>query len=61
MKMAHTSPTALRSLAVILRVTQEEEAREMIADAIALYIDLLHDRGEEIPADVHVTTVRIVV
>lgn len=38
----------------------EEEAREMIADAITLYIDLLHDRGEEIPADVNVTTIRVV-
>ena len=39
----------------------EEEAREMIADAIALYIDLLHERGETVPADVSVTTVHITV
>lgn len=37
----------------------EDEAREMIADAISLYVDLLHERGEEIPADVSVTTVRV--
>ncbi|CAA9562323.1 MAG: hypothetical protein AVDCRST_MAG18-1189 [uncultured Thermomicrobiales bacterium] len=37
----------------------EGEAREMIADAIALYIDLLHERGEEIPPDVNVTTIRV--
>lgn len=37
----------------------EEEARDMIADAIALYVDLLHERGEDIPEDVRVTTVRV--
>lgn len=37
----------------------EAEAREMIADAIALYVDLLHERGEEIPVDVSGTTIRV--
>jgi predicted RNase H-like HicB family nuclease len=37
----------------------EEEARAMIADAIVLYVDLLHERGENIPDDVQVTTVRV--
>lgn len=39
----------------------EEEAREMIADAIALYVDLLRERGEPIPQEVSTTKVRIAV
>jgi antitoxin HicB len=37
----------------------EEEAREMIKDAIALYIEHLRERGEPIPQDVLVTKVRV--
>lgn len=37
----------------------EEEAREMIADAIALYVDYLRERGEPIPQDVSVAKIRV--
>ncbi len=37
----------------------EEEAREMIKDAIALYLDYLREKGEPIPADVTVAKVRV--
>ena len=37
----------------------EEEAREMIQDAIALYVDLLREQGESIPQDVSTVKVRV--
>jgi predicted RNase H-like HicB family nuclease len=37
----------------------EDEAREMIKDAIALYLDHLREKGEPIPADVTVAKVRV--
>lgn len=36
-----------------------EEAREMIRDAIALFLDYLHEKGEPIPCDVTATKVRV--
>ncbi len=37
----------------------EEEAREMIKDAIALYVDYLREQGEPVPPDVRVAKVRV--
>lgn len=37
----------------------EEEAREMIKDAIQLYVDRLREVGEPVPEDVETTKVRV--
>ncbi len=39
----------------------EEEAREMIKDAIGLYVDYLREQGEPIPRDVITSKVRVTV